>query len=103
MKRLKDLRTAFPPAPASQEVLALRERARRNGHPIVSCHTAADAPYKSQSPEWGTWNFWCEACRTEHTHGAGEGLRRSHCTVADSPLAGCDYYLVHHTQADIPT
>lgn len=54
MKRLKDLRTAFPPAPTSPEMLVLRERARRNGYPIVSCLTAADVPYKSQSPEWGT-------------------------------------------------
>ena len=100
MKPLKDQKTAFPlPSPSPDDV-ARRERALRDGRPIVICHTGKDAPGGGLQAEWGTWILWCEACGSQHIHGAGEGLRSSHCATPGSTLFGGDYYLVHHTQME---
>src|SRR4029079_9704439 len=41
-----------------------------------------------------TCSFWCKFCDAYHTHGAGNGGRRSHCAVIDSPYRTAGLLLV---------
>lgn len=100
MRSLKDQKTAFPPRQMTPADLKRRANMRSLGVPIIVCHTGKDGPAPNLPPEWGTWSFQCEHCKRAHQHGAGEGLRSSHCASPNSPLFGHDYYLVHHSQTE---
>ena len=82
-----------PPTP---EDLCRRETARADGTSIIVCRTGVDGPY-AHAPEWATFRFQCQWCSEVHVHGAGEGLRTSHCS---SPKAPSPYYLLHHLFAE---
>lgn len=63
------------------------DAARSAGIPVVECHRRA------QRPGWAC-DAWiiqeCPYCGERHTHGAGEGLRSSHCRMGSRG----SYYLV---------
>ncbi len=63
---------------------------------------------KLRSTETTIVKFWCEHCRTYHTHGAPDGrkfhpgFRAPHCTNPASPLRARDYYLAWNDGRKIP-
>ena len=63
------------------------EGARSAGIPVVECQ------WQAQRPGWAC-DIWivskCPHCGQRHVHGAGEGLRSSHC----SEVSSGSYYLV---------
>jgi hypothetical protein len=49
------------------------------------------------------WRFWCDCCREWHSHGAGEGLRVSHCTDSGRKHGKWyrSYYLKLHPRFEV--
>lgn len=63
------------------------DAARSAGIPVIECHL------RPQRPE-GAFDIWviskCPYCGKRHVHGAGDGLRSSHCRNGSCGT----YYLV---------
>ena len=56
-----------------------------HGFPIIYCDVVKLKPGQKIK----RWSFYCDHCGTTHRHGAGVGLRASHCLKSGSPIGGC--------------
>jgi hypothetical protein len=54
--------------------------------PVVLCEPVGN-------PGRINWRFWCEFCKTNHSHGAMPGHRSAHCHDKASPFKESGYIL----------